>query len=207
MPSYALDTVRFLQFHVEGYDEFHPEHWRIEPILKTQREDRDFVRFLDPTFKREFTQEMGTLHLSATVPPHCKVVDTDGKQLLGQGDEFLFNTERCHLSSGVYDHIVRLICCESDEWRFDLHREFCFMGAAFILPASKDTKFATKNDLNESTELDFRGLKVVLPAHWIDSIIEITERYPETSFGIKVREIPAWEAEVDRPVEFRQKSN
>jgi hypothetical protein len=195
MASYALDTTRFLQFHIEGYDEFHPEHWRIAPILDTQREERDFVRFINPTFKREFTEQMGTLHLSAMVPHNCKVTDTDGRQLLGPGDEFLFNTERCHLSSGVYDHVVRLICHESDNQRFDLHREFRFMGAAFTL---KDTKFATKKDLVEFAELDFRGLKMELPAHWIDSIISIAERYPNDGFDIKIRDIPSWEAEVHK---------
>jgi hypothetical protein len=60
--------------HVNGFDSYHSEHWRIVPMVRPSKDDRDLIRLADANFKREFTQQMETLRLSATTPPNCKVL-------------------------------------------------------------------------------------------------------------------------------------
>jgi hypothetical protein len=196
MPAYALDTARFVQFHLEGHYGHSPEPWQIKPIVDLPDADLRFSRFIDARFKKEFTERMGTLNLCATVPQNCKIVRWSGEEVLAAGNEFLFNTQRCHLSSGFYDHTY-LKCEEDDEQRYDLHEEFCFMGAVFSV--SKDQKkFATKQDLLTSSDLDFHGHKIELPAHWIDGVVDLPDRYPyDRPLLPKILGIPRWDAEID----------
>ncbi len=194
MPSFALDTAQFIESHVEGHYGHDPEPWEIKPIVDSPKDERNFFQFLDARFKRDFTQSMGTLRLCATVPENCKIVKWSGEVVLKSGDELLFNTERCHLSSGFYDR-TNLKCVESTNVQFDLHREFRFMGAAFVIPKSSPPLFVTKKDLFDSASLDFIGINIELPAYWIDGVVELHEN--DRASKPKVLDLPRWEAEVD----------
>jgi hypothetical protein len=201
MPSYALDTARFIQFHIEGHFGHDPEWWEIKPMVDISQSGRDPFRFLDPQFKKEFTERMGTLRLSARVPENCKVTDGNGNDTLMAGVEFLFNTTRCHLSSGIYDH-TSLACEEASDLRFDLHREFRFMGAAFVFrkPGRGEYEFPTKKALGDLSAIEaLRGLHMELPAYWIENVIDLSDEY---AFDAAARppqalELPHWEAELD----------
>lgn len=209
MPSFALDTARFLQAHLEGDAAYRSIHWRIEPMVSGV--DRDILRFIDRQFKKEFTERMGKLLFCARVPDNSRVVDGSGIEVIASGTAFLFGTKRCHLSSGVYDSVI-LQCEEKPEFEFDLHDEFRFMGGIFgfhrpdgYVLAKKEIFFQPPEDRPPMDELrsvvqnlDYHGLAMELPAHWIESVIDIPFKfYFDASEQPRIMDVPRWEAELE----------
>jgi hypothetical protein len=201
MPCYALDTVRFIQFHIDGFHSFEAEHWELKPLFEESREERDIFRFFDASFKKDFTSRMGGLVVRCKVPSGACIKYND-MVVVPENTEFCFVIRRCHLSSGFQDYEL-LFCEEPHSIPFDLMKEFRFMGE--ILMAGEGTFASWTSDPNSFSErlilfpetypqVDFPAtIPMELPAHWITHALKFDSDFRNPPV---LDRVPVWYAEI-----------
>ena len=146
MPAYAMDTGRFVEFHIRGEQllqqggarNLDPPYWGIEPLLSASENDRWWNVF-DKSFRREFSLRFGQTRVYCTVPSDGRVIHPEGFNYvnqLGPGSTFPFVISRCHLSQSLP---VYGITCQEQPLQFDLMAEFCFEGK-MVIPHEEDPR-------------------------------------------------------------------
>lgn len=207
MPSYVLDTITFIQEHVE--ESYHFRNWKIVPLVKPgRREER--IRFINSSFKREFTQQTGTILMLCKVPEGSRIVDA-GKIILEAGGRFLSTACRCHLSSGVCDN-EWYRCEESNGPAYDLHEDFKFYGSLFARRTSSGVEvldpepllnFPHSEEARKAIEHVFSHFKFHssgfhTPAHWVEATIAVPSGFgwsPDSE--ISVIPVPRWQVDFE----------
>lgn len=185
MPSYALDTATFIERHAVGYYHYHPESWRIKPIVEDQDSRRELIRFCTPQFKKEFTERMGRSHVIARVPAGGRICDGSGTDFASEGDEFLASLSRCHLSSNFYDgYAYHYSSREENAGRYDISADFIFRSKVLSSrsalprpPAAIDYFLNGRFDSRRGSgdQSGYFEVELDLPARWITHTVE----YPE----------------------------
>ncbi len=210
MPSYVLDTTTFIQDHVQESYRYRDDRWKIIPLVKPgKRGDR--VRFIDSSFKREFTQKTGNIICLCKVPEGGRIVESTGNVLLEAGNAFLSTASRCHLSTGVSDHVL-FACKEDNGPKYDLHDDFAFYGSLFthrvqsgikILNPAYVLNAPNTDEVRESlseifSHFTFYPSGFETPAHWIEATVEMPSRFGSPSDShIVVNPVPVWRVEFD----------
>ena len=205
MPSYALDVARFLEFHAEGDYGHSDVSWRLAPLLGEDRGGCGLMRFLSPTFKKEFTQAMGQILVAAEVPSGARIVQ-DHETVAEGGTTVVFLFKRCHLSESTADYYdVSMSVDDPTAPTFDLMSEFCFTGSFVVhgesagyyhrLSAAHIAKNLVRlpSELPAARHLGFVG--GTLPAEWITHVIEV-DPYDRPK-PPQLIPIPKWRAELD----------
>jgi hypothetical protein len=208
MPSYALDTIIFIQEHVQ--ESFRYDRWKIEPLVASGKRD-ERVRFIDASFKREFTQQTGTIFLLGRVPMNGRIVESGGSLIAEGGSGFLSTASRCHLSSGVGDHI-RYVCEEDDAPAYDLHRDFAFYGSLIVHRTAEGTKaldpaivLQAPNNEEIAAALGevfmhhrYYSSGFETPAHWVEATVSIPPLFGRASDSrIETNPVPTWDVEFE----------
>jgi hypothetical protein len=105
MPTFALDAARFIQTHACGRHFWaqQNESWEIRPMVPALPEER-LNDLDDPRMKKDITQGFAGMIVTLDIPDGCRVRDCRTKAVLAEPGTACFSIERCHLSSGIYDH-------------------------------------------------------------------------------------------------------
>jgi len=175
LPAYALDTGRFLEFHLTGARRIYDSpSWELTPLL-SEGGHRYWGGIFGRSFKREFTQLFKS-SVQCIVPPggtmkpdvikgikgtngEYRTVDREDAEILierlGPGSTFPFTISRCHLSESFYDSIH--IETSEEPLQFDLMKEFEFHGK-IIVPHRDDPSIIFE-------------VPSIVPARWISHAI------------------------------------
>jgi hypothetical protein len=108
LPSYALDLTEFIARLIPGqqYTDWSGEGrpgFEVKGLVKTEP---DYSASLsnDKRFKSEFTRKNPLYRVICRVPPNG-AVKYQNEVIFRPGEEFMFLTGRCHLSTGFYDYV------------------------------------------------------------------------------------------------------
>lgn len=138
-PTFALDAARFIDGHAFGYHRYGRERWSISGLVTQPPNDERMMRdrLNDPQLKHEITRRLKGTLTRCVVPIGGNFPgETAAQPLLGQGEEFLFEVERCHLTQqNYYDHSCRR-AVEEGVPKFDVADEMWFRGAIPLDPTT-----------------------------------------------------------------------
>jgi hypothetical protein len=203
MASFALDTASFVMAHVNGYHASSEEGvWQIQAVLDGKKELRDFA---DAQFKREFTMSLGRPVVVADVPKDGHINMHNGASILGPGAKFLFSVERCHLSSGVYDH-ASFYPHRKQKPKYDLSEDFKFYGSIWMLRDADRFECVDVSHILEKTRDGIRdlnqrflygGLRMELPVEWITHTVDLSINVvADWQTKPSLVPVPVWNAEL-----------
>jgi hypothetical protein len=192
LPAYALDTALFIETHMSGHHQFHPELWEIERMVEPF--DRDFQ--LDAQFKSHFTSRVSGTIVRCKIPQDC-AIEFQRKTFVASGQEFCAVIKRCHLSSNFQDAIVlhtQVPEVETLDLGFQFVGDILLSGESSLMDWLEDSNSHPFQPvlLPESGRsfLDCRLLDANIPANWVHSV----GRYEKGE--IHLRPVPHWEAEI-----------
>jgi hypothetical protein len=176
-PTLAVDAARFMEGHAFGYSGSGRDSWRITELVTQDSNDEWAMRdrLTDPRLKHEITSRLKGILTRCVVPFGGNVPSaTEAQPLLGQGEPFIFEVERCHLTQeNHYDHPC--LRAEEDEApKFDIGDDLWFRGAILIDPATSRpmTCLATTDS---SWQWNRRGIPSEIPVRWISDVYEWSE--------------------------------
>jgi hypothetical protein len=140
LPSYALDLTQFIARMVRGqqrtawYEEGKPS-FEVKPLVRVE-EDYNVSLDNDKRFKRDFTRNNPLYRVICHVPANGSVKYQD-ETIFRPGEEFMFLTGRCHLSSG-FDDYTHADCHEP--YHPNLQDDFEFFGE-IVVPRGENAVF------------------------------------------------------------------
>jgi len=135
LASYALNTAELLRALICGYQSNLPDWWEIVGIVEgSDALTMGFSFWRTREFKRQFTMQAFPLDVLASVPVGASVTSRRNVEVISAGTTFACKIHRCHLSENILDsYDSHLRCSEPDGPRFDLGRDFSFIGSVFVL--------------------------------------------------------------------------
>lgn len=183
LPAWALDTVEFIQAHVQHHWQHEPETWMIEPLMENE-DGYEIFRFgFDSGFKRDFTKRFSGTVLRCRVPHGC-MLRFRGSNLLGEGGEFCAVAKRCHTSQVLQDYVLaEVVEPKITGYRLDL---------GFRLPADLLLDYEMRPILLPETKVKFGqwdAFEIDVPHSWI---IAAAHRVEDPDMVA----VPEWDAEL-----------
>lgn len=156
LPSYSLDLTEFIARMVRGqqrtvWSEEGRPRFEVKPLVKIIDQDYGSLSLdTDKKFKADFTRSNRLHHVVCRVPANASV-KYQNEVIFRPGQEFIFFTGRCHLSSGIYDY-VHAYC--SELYQPNLQDDFEFFGE-IAAPRGDNTVFC----------------KSRVPANWVTAAV------------------------------------
>ncbi|WP_437515853.1 hypothetical protein [Sorangium sp. So ce1099] len=183
MSTYAIDSAQFALTHAYGGPIGSDRRWRIAPLFPPPLIDKSQPRlwlFEDPQFKKRITEQVGRLLVLVEVPPQARCVFPSASATevrLEGGSQFFFKIQRCHLSSGFYDHVA-MNAIDDAEPEMYLSKSFRVYGKTFV-PSDDHWDYRLSEpplpEVLTSTRIlrdpRVHGWSLEVPVRWITHVI------------------------------------
>ena len=190
MPTFLLDTARFVEAHAWGRS-FYPgidrEQWEIRPLVGGMDDRQRYSMDHDTRLKREITSGMRGMIVRFRVPPDARLLE-DGKEpvVAGPVDAFLA-IERCHLSSGPESNLWmrRLEVLEDHPMRHDIGEEFRLLGRLWRREAVEELVAGKTHEHRHA-----RSYKLEVPGRWITATLQ---KPSEADLPPSWGDVPRWD--------------
>lgn len=194
MSTYAIDTAEFVRAHAfGGRPDTKGPIAVIAPIFPQPLADQRGENFLnDQQFKRRITEDIGRTLALVKVPPQGRcIAPPSGTAHIPGGASFLFEIQRCHLSSGFND-MAHLLAVDDAEPPIYLSRDFRFYGRVIVPSRGRD--FRIIGELPAELEASFGAdastdnASMNVPVRWISHVLE----YKDYDQDISLVPVPEW---------------
>jgi hypothetical protein len=202
MPSFALDTARFIEMHAKGHESYSSSRWHLKPLVTCSDEERREFGFLSPEFKKEFTEQSGLILTLGRVPSGVTVRWYD-QPIYTEESIFLFGFRRCYLSENWNDNSSRqMFIKNSDSRPFDLMREFRFTGE-YLFQKTGPGRSGVRIDGDDPDQVVCKLMELQksdqmhyivgeLPAEWITHVVSM-----RLDGGYTLLPVPSWEVDFE----------
>lgn len=190
MSSFAIDVVEVLRLHLQKQSFFQNARGkvaRVSPLLVLD-DERPFSFLDEPQFKKEITGAIRDLCVIVEIPSNGNIKIRDSDHSLSEGALFVFEVQRCHMSSGTMD-AVQLDAVDGNEPEFDAGNGFRFRGGLRLVLPSGATIPEDGSVFPYEIREESHPPMLEVPARWIKACLEqVDYRSP-----CVVRSMPRWE--------------
>ena len=189
MPSFCLDTARFIEAHAHGRFFFSDrEYWELLPMVSDAGRNWQSELSRDQQLKRGITSAVKGLIVRCAIPPGSRIFDTRSKAVVTESGEAFVEIVRCHLSQGFgVDYGEHLVAQEEAPMRHDIADEFRFV--ANYWPPLYVGQLRRREACPYQREADFH--RVQIPARWITAWLD-SSSMPDSRSVPLWKAVPAW---------------